>query len=92
MIPQLNDIIGLPLAASAAELGHASEKHFQRVYERASLGGIEAQRELITLRVAYLNWAYGSRYASQGDHCLETSHTSGYYFEAEAVRRDALSM
>lgn len=88
MIPQLNDIIGLPPAASAAELGHASEKHFQRVYERASLGGIEAQRELITLRVAYLNWAY----ARQGAHGLEASPTSGYAFEAEAIRGDALSM
>lgn len=87
MIPPLNDIIGLPLAASAAELGHASEKHFQRVYEKALLGGIEAQRELITLRVAYLNWAY----ASQDAHYLEPSQ-NGYAFEAETVRRAALPM
>ncbi|KAF0163311.1 MAG: hypothetical protein FD157_3181 [Rhodocyclaceae bacterium] len=61
MIPSLNEMIGLPLATSAVELDFASEKRFESVLERASQGDPNAQRELVALRVAYLNWAYASQ-------------------------------
>jgi len=61
MVPSLNEMIGLPPATSAAELGCASEKRFQMVLGRASQGDANAQRELVALRVAYLNWAYAGR-------------------------------
>lgn len=64
MIPPLNEIVDLPQAIPAAELCLASEKRFQKVLERALLGDVDAQYELVTLRVAYLNWAY----VSQGVH------------------------
>lgn len=61
MIPSLNEMIGLPLATSAMELDCASERRFKSVLERASQGDPDAQRELVALRVAYLNWAYASQ-------------------------------
>jgi hypothetical protein len=61
MIPSLNEMIGLPPATSAAELDCASERRFKSVLERASQGDANAQRELVALRVAYLNWAYASQ-------------------------------
>jgi len=66
MIPSLNEMIGLPLAASAAELGCASERRFEALRDRASAGDANAQRELVALRIAYLNWAYASRRAEAG--------------------------
>jgi hypothetical protein len=61
MIPLLNEMIGLPPATSAVEIDCASERHFKSILERASQGDANAQRELVTLRVAYLNWAYASQ-------------------------------
>lgn len=61
MIPPLNEMVGLPPATSLAELGSASERRFQTVLGRASLGDANAQIELVRLRVAYLNWAYASQ-------------------------------
>lgn len=61
MIPSLNEMIGLPLATSAVELGCASERRFQALLDQASEGDPNAQRELVALRVAYLNWAYASQ-------------------------------
>jgi hypothetical protein len=65
MIPLLNELVGLPPATSPAELACASEKHFQTVFDRATAGDVNAQRELVTLRLAYLNWAYASPDARQ---------------------------
>lgn len=61
MIPSLNDMIGLPPAASAAELDWASETRFQALLDKAAEGDADAQRELVALRIAYLNWAYAGR-------------------------------
>ena len=55
----LNEMIGLSPAASAAEVDCASESRFKSVLDRASQGDANAQRELVALRIAYLNWAYG---------------------------------
>lgn len=59
-IPPLNEIVGMPLSASPAELDHASERYFQAMLDRASRGDAEAQCALVVFRVAYLNWAYAS--------------------------------
>jgi|GEM_PF-1742555 len=61
MIPSLNEMIDLPPATPAAEIDCAIEKRFQSVLAKASLGDASAQRELVALRVAYLNWAYASQ-------------------------------
>lgn len=59
MIPSLNEMIGLPPAASAADLDDASQCRFRTVFEQAARGDASAQLELVALRIAYLNWAYG---------------------------------
>lgn len=61
MIPSLNEIVGLPPATSAAELDSASATRFQAMFDRAAQGDMHAQRELVTLRIAYLNWAYAGQ-------------------------------
>jgi len=61
MIPSLNEMIGLPIASSAEELDSASERRFNALRDRASEGDMNAQRELVALRIAYLNWAYASQ-------------------------------
>lgn len=58
MTPLLNEILGLSSAAPEAEVGRASEMCFQFALARASRGDADAQRELLALRIAYLNWAY----------------------------------
>lgn len=63
MIPPLNELVGLPAAASPIELDAASERRLQENFARASAGDANAQRELVTLRVAILNWAYASQRA-----------------------------
>jgi len=60
MIPPLNEILGLSSAAPQVEIGHASEIRFQAAFERAARGDADAQRELLALRIAYLNWAYAN--------------------------------
>lgn len=61
MIPPLNEIIGLPPATSAADLDSASAMRFQAMFDRAAQGDLFAQRELVRLRIAYLNWAYAGQ-------------------------------
>lgn len=57
-IPPLNEIVGLPAASAATEIACASEQRFRKVLDRASQGDPGARRDLLRLRVAYLNWAY----------------------------------
>lgn len=57
-IPPLNEIVGLSAASAAVEIAGASEERFQVLVGRASRGDPAAQRELIRLRLSYLNWAY----------------------------------
>lgn len=58
VIPPLNQIVGLPAASAPAEIAGASEARFQALFSRASRGDQAAQREVVHLRLAYLNWAY----------------------------------
>lgn len=58
MTPLLHELVGLPSAASPAEMDRASEELFQAVLDRAARGDAGAQRELVALKIAYLNWAY----------------------------------
>lgn len=58
MIPPLNEIVGLPPATSPVDMDCAAETYFKTVLEKASAGDAQSQRDLIQLRVAYLNWAY----------------------------------
>lgn len=60
-IPPLNEIVGLPAATSSADIAYASERHFLVLFEQASRGDPDAQRDLVRLRLAYLNWAYASQ-------------------------------
>lgn len=60
-LPLLNEMVGLSAAAAPEELGAASEQRFRALFERASRGDGQAQAELLSLRLAYLNWAYASR-------------------------------
>ena len=58
-IPVLNEIVGLPAAAAPMDVAGASEECFQALFSRASSGDQIARRDLLSLRLAYLNWAYG---------------------------------
>lgn len=60
-IPRLYEIVGLPAATAPEEIAGASEERFQVLFSHASRGDPAAQRELVRLRVAYLNWAYAVR-------------------------------
>lgn len=70
MIPSLNEIIGLPPAASPADLGSASELRYLEMFDRAAQGDLHAQQELVRLRVAYLNWAYAGQDARSVSACI----------------------
>lgn len=59
-IPPLNEIVGLPAASPAADIALASEQRYQALFDRGSRGDPAAQRELVSLRLAYLNWAYAT--------------------------------
>jgi len=61
MIQPLNEIIGLPPAASPGELASAADRCCQTLFDRASVGDAKARRQLVELHVAYLVWAYSSR-------------------------------
>ncbi|MDP2135864.1 MAG: hypothetical protein Q8J99_19845 [Sulfuritalea sp.] len=54
-------MVGLPAASAPAEIAGASERQFQALFEKASRGDAAAQRELVRLRLAYLNWAYAGQ-------------------------------
>lgn len=71
MIRLLNELVGLPPETSSAELGCAIDRHYQTALDRAMVGDANAQRELVTLRVAYLNWAYADR---NSGHVAGRSH------------------
>lgn len=60
-LPLLNEMVGLSPAAAPEELDEASEQRFRALFETASRGDAQAQAELLSLRLAYLNWAYASR-------------------------------
>jgi len=60
MIRPLHEMVGLPPEAPPAELHFASERHLRAAFERASLGDKDAHSELVSLRFAYLNWAYAT--------------------------------
>ena len=64
-IPLLNEIVGLPAATAPAEIAGASEERFLALFSRASRGDSTAQRELVRLRLAYLNWAYAGQRGCQ---------------------------
>jgi hypothetical protein len=59
-IPPLNVIVGLPASTAAEEIASASERQFQALLDQAACGDPDAKRDLVTLRLAYLNWAYPS--------------------------------
>ena len=64
-IPPLNEIVGLPAATALADVACASERRFQLLIDQASRGDPDAQREVVRLRLAYLNWAYGHQIPRQ---------------------------
>ncbi|MDO8341466.1 MAG: hypothetical protein Q7T59_05845 [Candidatus Woesebacteria bacterium] len=64
-IRPLNEIVGLPAATAPAEIAGASEERFQVLFWHASRGDPAAQRELVHLRLAYLNWAYAGQRVGQ---------------------------
>jgi hypothetical protein len=59
-IPPLNVIVGLPASTAPEDMAYASETHFQALLHLAGRGDADAKRDLVTLRLAYLNWAYPS--------------------------------
>lgn len=61
MIQPLNEIIGLPLAASPGELASAADRCCETLFDLASVGDAQARRQLVELHVAYLVWAYTGR-------------------------------
>lgn len=71
MIRPLHEIVGLPPETPPAELHSASEQHLRTAFERASRGDKNAHRELVGLRLAYLNWAYAN---SEGCPSGASSH------------------
>jgi len=58
MVPALHEVVGLPPTTPPEELRCASEQRLRAAFERASRGDRNARRELVGLRIAYLNWAY----------------------------------
>ena len=60
MIRLLHEILGLPPETPPAELHSASEQSLRAAFEQASRGDMNAHRELVGLRLAYLNWAYAN--------------------------------
>lgn len=57
MLP-LNEIVGLPAASAPADIARVSEQRYLALFDQASRGDPQSQRELVSLRLAYLNWAY----------------------------------
>lgn len=60
-VPPLHEIVDLPVATPPAKIADAIEERFRALFSRASRGDQVAQRELINLRLAYLNWAYAGQ-------------------------------
>ena len=61
LVPQLNEIVGLPANTPESEIERAAENCSQTLFDRAAHGDENAQQKLIELHVAYLNWAYAKR-------------------------------
>ena len=57
----LHEIVDLPAATLPAKIADAIEARMQALFGHASGGDPVAQRELVRLRVAYLNWAYAGQ-------------------------------
>jgi hypothetical protein len=71
LVPPLNEIVGLPAATPLVDVACASERRFEELFGRASLGDRDAQRDLVSLRLAYLNWAYAGRANPQLSACAQ---------------------
>lgn len=71
MIRPLHEMLDLPPETPAAELHCASERHLRAAFERASRGDKDAHSELVSLRFAYLNWAYAT---NERDPSRASSH------------------
>lgn len=65
-IPELDEIAGLPAVTAPDEIAGAIDERFQALFGLASRGDPAAQRELVRLRLAYLNWAYAGQRGRQG--------------------------
>ncbi|MCF8151009.1 MAG: hypothetical protein K9K30_01855 [Burkholderiaceae bacterium] len=63
MVAPLNEIVGLPAESSPTELDDACERRCKAVRDPAARGDANAQRELLRLRIAFLNWAYSGKNA-----------------------------
>jgi hypothetical protein len=61
MMPTLNDLVGLPSNSPITEIAHAADRCSEGLLKRSMEGEAVAQRELITLKCAYLVWAYAHR-------------------------------
>ena len=57
----LTGIVGLPSAADPDEILQASQSRFASLIGYAAQGDEQARRDLVRLRLAYLNWAYAGR-------------------------------
>jgi hypothetical protein len=63
----LAGIVGLPSVADPEEMIQASQSRFASLIEPATQGDEQARRDVLLLRLAYLNWAYaGGRNAAAG--------------------------
>jgi hypothetical protein len=58
MLPALNELVGLPSGSPITEIAHAADRRSEGLLQRSMDGDTEAQRDLITLKFAYLVWAY----------------------------------
>ena len=61
MIQPLHEFVGLPQETDHSVLHGAFDERFNTLLERSSRGDRKANSELVSLRLAYLNWAYGRR-------------------------------
>lgn len=59
-LESLPQMVGLPAAADPYEIIRASQSRFMLLIQHAAEGDIDARREVVRLRLAYLNWAYAS--------------------------------
>lgn len=61
MTVPLNELVGLPLDTPVTELACVAEQFCETLFDRASCGDANVQREIVELRVASLIWAYAKR-------------------------------
>lgn len=60
MTRMLNELVGLPPATPAGELGYAAERCYRNLFDGAAQGDAGAQEKLVELRIAHLNWVYAN--------------------------------